>query len=305
MMTEIFKKVLVPLDGSDESNSVLPYVIDLAKRFNSAIFVIGVGIGSKQRRVNHLLKEYINEICGRLRNENIDAKSVMTYGVPADEINAYAEKNNIDLITMATHGRGGITRWWIGSVAEKVICESIRPVLLVRSHQIDQTKAFNKVTIKNIIAPLDGSDLGESALPNAEAIALATGASMLLLHIYTPPAGLEVNLFGPDLKGILKSMSDSAEKYLHGIANDLINRGISTRCRVTSGDPADIIVEEAKKHPDCIIAMSTHGRSGIARWILGSVADKVLHEATIPIWLVRSPKMIINRQANRIGHRTD
>ena len=105
MGIDMFKKILVPLDGSDESNSVLPYVIDLAKRFDSAIYVMGVGIGSRQRRVNHLLKEYISEICSKLCAEKINAKSVMTYGVPADEINAYAEKNNIDLITMATHGR--------------------------------------------------------------------------------------------------------------------------------------------------------------------------------------------------------
>jgi len=299
MRTEIFKKILVPLDGSGEGKSVLPYVRDLAQRFDATIYIIGVGIGSKRRRVNYLLKEYINEISEELRGEKISAQPVMNYGVPADEIITCAEKNNIDLIAMATHGRGGISRWWVGSVAERVICESTIPVLLVRSKYIDETEAIRKATIKTIIAPLDGSDVGESALINARAIASKTGASIYLLHIITPPAGIEVNLFGSDLKGIIKAMNNTAENYLSGIAEDLKNKGIPTKSKVMEGDPANTIVEEAKKHQDCIIAMSTHGRSGIARWILGSVADKVLHEATIPIWLVRSPKMIIERHKNR------
>ncbi|MFC1846249.1 universal stress protein [Chloroflexota bacterium] len=301
----MYKRILVPLDGSGEGKSVLPYIRDLAQRFNSSVYVIGVGIGSKQRRVNYLLKEYIDEISNELCAENIDTKPVMIYGVPADEIIACAEKNDIDLITMATHGRGGITRWWIGSVAERVICESTTPVLLVRSKRIEETEAIKKAPIKNIIAPLDGSDIGESALSNAETIALKTGASIHLLHIITPLGGLELNLFGPDLKGIVKAINDSADNYLNGLVEDLNNKGISTKCIVMEGDPADIIVEEAKKHQDSLIAMSTHGRSGIARWILGSVADKVLHEATVPIWLVRSPKMIIDKHGNRIEHKKD
>jgi nucleotide-binding universal stress UspA family protein len=298
MATEIFGRILVPLDGSGEGKSVLPYIRDLSQKFNSSIYILGVGIGSKRRRVNYLLKEYINEITNELCAENIDAKPIMSYGTPAEEITLQAEKNNINLITMATHGRGGITRWWIGSVAERVVSNSTIPVFLVRSKRIDETEALKKATIKNIIAPLDGSDIGESALANAEAIALKTGASIHLLHIITPPGGLEVNLFGSDLKGIVKAMNDSAENYLNRIAEDLKKKGIPTRCKVMAGDPANLIVEEVTKQQDGLIAMSTHGRSGIARWILGSVADKVLHEATIPIWLVRSPKMIIDRHEN-------
>ena len=289
------KEILVPLDGSREAESVLPYLRDLAPRFDSHVQVLGVGIGRKTRRVNRLLEDYINRVTDGLRSDNIEAEAVIRYGTAADKILDFTIKKEIDLVIMATHGRSGITRWWMGSVAEKVISEATAPVLLVRSKRPSKTGTAGKLHfLHKILAPLDGSDIGESALPYTETLAIKSRASVDLLQIISPPGTVEASLLGgPDWRKFIKAMHDGGENYLKSIAKRLSDNGIKTTYEVATGDPADKIVEYAEDKQASLIAMSTHGRTGLARWVLGSVADKVLHSARIPVLLVRSPKMVI------------
>ena len=287
----MFRKILVPLDGSKQAGIVVPYLRDLAPRFGSQVDILGVGMGSKRRRVNQLLWEYADNIVTGLRTDGIQAKAVILYGSPADKILDHADKNGIDLMIMATHGRSGLTRWWVGSVAEKVISESSTPVLLIRSKRIKETESARKLTFEKILAPLDGSDIGESALPIVETLALKTGASVSLLRVMPPLGTVEAGILGSDLRRFVGAMRDACEKYLREVAQGLAEKGVQTTYEVIAGDPADGIIEYARDKKISLIAMSTHGRSGIARWVLGSVADKVLHESRVPMWLVRSPKM--------------
>jgi nucleotide-binding universal stress UspA family protein len=288
------QEILIPLDGSSEAESVLPYLRDLAPKFGSRVHILGVGIGRKTRRVNRLIEDYINRTANKLHSDNIKAEPVIRYGVAADKILDFTTEKEIDLIVMATHGRGGITRWWMGSVAEKVISEATAPVLLVRSKRPGTTRASDKLNFPHrILAPLDGSDIGEAALPYAETIAKNSRASVSLLQIISPPGTIEANLLGgPDWRKFVKAMHDAGENYLKGVAERLSDRDIKVTYEVATGDPADKIVEYATDKGGDLIAMSTHGRTGVARWVLGSVADKVLHGARLPILLVRSPKMV-------------
>jgi nucleotide-binding universal stress UspA family protein len=288
------REILIPLDGSTEAESVLPYVRDLAPKFGSRVHILGVGIGRKTRRVNRLIEDYINRTANKLHSDNIKAEPVIRYGVAADKILDFTAEEEIDLIIMATHGRSGITRWWMGSVAEKVISEATAPVLLVRSKGPGTTRATDKPNFPHrILAPLDGSDIGEAALPYAETIATNSRASVSLLQIISPPGTIEANLLGgPDWRKFIKAMHDAGENYLKGVAQRLSSMGIKVTYEVATGDPADKIVEYAADKQISLIAMSTHGRTGVARWVLGSVADKILHGARIPVLLVRSPKMV-------------
>lgn len=289
------QEILIPLDGSTEAESVLPYLRDLAPKFGSRVHILGVGIGRKTRRVNRLIEDYINRTANKLHSDNIKAEPVIRYGVAADKILDFTAEKEIDLIIMATHGRSGITRWWMGSVAEKVISEATAPVLLVRSKRPSTTRATDKLNFTHkILAPLDGSDIGEAALPYAETIATNSRASVSLLQVISPPGTVEANLLGgPDWRKFVKAMHDAGENYLKSVAEGLSGRGVKVTYEVATGDPADKIVEYAEDKGINLIAMSTHGRTGVARWVLGSVADKVLHGARIPILLVRSPKMVI------------
>jgi nucleotide-binding universal stress UspA family protein len=289
------QEILVPLDGSREAESVIPYLRDLAPRFGSRVHILGVGIGRKTRRVNRLLEDYINRIARGLQSDNIKAESVTRYGMAADKILDFTTENEIDLIIMATHGRSGITRWWMGSVAEKVISEATAPVLLIRSKRPRKTGTTGKLNLLHkILAPLDGSDIGEAALPYAETLAINSGALISLLQVVSPPGTVEASLLGgPDWRKFVKAMRDAGEEYLRNIAERLSAKGIKYTYDVVTGDPADNIVEYADDKGVSLIAMSTHGRTGLTRWVLGSIADKVLHGARIPVLLVRSPKMVI------------
>jgi len=289
-------RILVPLDGSGEAESILPYLRDLAPRFSTHIDILGVGIGRKNRRVNCLLEEYISRVAAGLQSDGIKAEAVALYGTAADKILDYAAQNDIDLIIMATHGRSGISRWWMGSVAEKVISEAPTPVLVVQSKHPRKNGAVRKLSFLKILTPLDGSDIGQAALPYAEALAIKTGASINLLQAISPPGTIEASVLGgSDWRKFVKAMHDAGEDYLSGIAKKLDEEGIKTTYEVVTGDPAGRIVEYAEDKGVSLIAMSTHGRTGVSRWVLGSIADKVLHGASMPMLLVRSPKMILPR----------
>jgi nucleotide-binding universal stress UspA family protein len=291
------QEILAPLDGSGEAEGILPYLRDLAPRFGSHVHILGVGIGRKTRRVNRLLEDYINRIAKGLHSDNIKAEPVIRYGIAADKILDFTVEKEIDLIIMATHGRSGITRWWMGSVAEKVTSEATAPVLLIRSKRPSKTGTAGKLLfLHKILAPLDGSDIGEAALPYAETLATNSGASISLLQVVSPPGTVEASLLGgPDWRKFVRAMHDAGVDYLKSISKRLSGKGIKSTYEVVTGDPADKIVEYTENEKVSLVAMSTHGRTGLARWVLGSVADKVLHGARMPILLVRSPKMVIHK----------
>ena len=127
MTKRVLRKILVPLDGSKTAEGVLPYVKYLAKRFGSEVEVLGVGIGRKDRRVNRLLGDYIESTASSLCDEKIETAPVIIYGSAAEKILGYSKQNDSDLIIMATHGRSGVTRWWMGSVTEKIVSKAITP----------------------------------------------------------------------------------------------------------------------------------------------------------------------------------
>ncbi|MDD5397622.1 MAG: universal stress protein [Dehalococcoidia bacterium] len=324
----MFKKILVPLDGSTEAETVLPYVRDIAIRFDSEVYILGVGLGSKRRRVNQLLDNYVhhavehlqkNDITCRAvllysdshqellnytevttREHEIKAKGRMLYGGPPESILAYSRDHHMNLIIMATHGISGLRRWWLGSVFEKVASRATVPVLGIHSKQVREMDRDRKAAFKRILAPLDGSETGGAAMHDAEAIALKTGASIVLVHVLPAPHAIEARWLGPEFTGFVKAMHDAGQKYLDKVDTRLSARGLDVKVRIVSGDPAGKIIEVAREEKADLIAMSTHGRSGIARWVLGSVADKILHESRIPMWLVR-PRQIVKEMLKDSG----
>ena len=292
----MLKKILLPLDGSVEAESPLPYIKDFTHRFNSKLHILGVAIGSKRRKVNQLLTDYIQETAANLNREGLPTKSHIRYGHAGEQILSFAKENAVDSIVMATHGRSGITRWWIGSLAENIIAESTIPVLLTRSKQLKETEVNKSKTFQHMLVPLDGSHISESALNFAESIALKLGASISLLHIVHSFNSLGFDIPGYDLKIMNRKMNDAGKKYLKSILERLHKKGIESTSKVMAGNAASAIIEYTKEKKVDLIIMSTHGRSGIARWILGGVAEKVLRESALPLWLVRSPEMLVEKK---------
>lgn len=149
---------------------------------------------------------------------------------------------------------------------------------------------------KKILVPLDGSKLGEAALPHVENLAIIANSEVILYQAVLPADGI---VLSPDsemrstvreegAKEYISGLCDAAQKYLDGLRGKLASRGVTVRTEVQQGHPAESIIDFAKTEGIDLIAMSTHGRSGISRWVFGSVADKVLHAAETPVLLVRA-----------------
>jgi nucleotide-binding universal stress UspA family protein len=211
-------------------------------------------------------------------------------GNPADEIIDYAESKHIGLIIMATHGRSGIRRWAVGSVATKVLRGSRVPVALIR---VDGTRPVipKKGLLTKALLPLDGSEVGEAALPYVEELAVGLRTEVTLLQVVElkyVATGAQPWDYVPYRPEWLEAMEQSARAYLAGIEQRLKAKGIVANSRIESGASADRIMDVAEHIGADFIAMSTHGRSGVARWAFGSVADRLVHSGKIPLILVRA-----------------
>lgn len=207
---------------------------------------------------------------------------------PSEGILDYARKNKIDLIFL-------VTRRCLepGSVSDTILRTSHIPVLLVRA---DSSARVSKRSNMTIIVPLDGSRLAESILPHVEAIAKSRGSGTIDVILVSVCEAPPINSDYPEDMAV--SWDDHVEQevaqcqigskqYLSGIERRLIQSGIKVKQQTLVGRVADEIVDLAAKIPSSLIAMSTHGRSGVGRRVYGSVAEKVLIGASSPILLIR------------------
>ena len=314
----MYRRLLVPLDGSELSEVVYPYVIETAGRLGMDVTLLHV-LESEERESSPLHRAYIEHKAemvareiGNLRRKigsegdgtEAEVRGELVAGYPAEEIMRYAEEGDIDLITMVTHGRSGIRRWIMGSVADKVLRASTLPVWLVSAESAQETP-YNEWPERNIVVPLDGSELAESVLPHVDILAGQRGPEPLevvLLNVsepavamtyYSPSARLET----PDgarhvmpreyQRELLYRQKLVAKRYLEGVAQRLRLLYRDVRTEVLEGDPSKEIIEYVEKLPFSVIVMSTHARGGLGRWAYGSVAAKLLQKVPVPMVLVR------------------
>jgi len=304
--------MLVPLDGSELAEVCLTYVVELAGRLDIDLTLLHVS-GPGSSSILPMQRAYVRHIAGIVQKQARDiqketglkpkgrlvkAQGELVEGSPAEEILRYTEENNIDIILMTTHGRSGLKRWNMGNVAGKVLSASHIPVLLVRS-KIEIETPFNKWPTKNLLVPLDGSELAESVLPHVEAIAKQRDAESLdvvLLRISELPA--IPTYYGTDISGPSIDWGNytqqetirrkkSAEEYLAGIAERLKENKINVTTKVIEGKAKDEIVTYANDHPYSIVIMASHGRSGLSRLVYGSVAANLLQGVSNPIFLIK------------------
>jgi nucleotide-binding universal stress UspA family protein len=207
----------------------------------------------------------------------------------SDMLVSYATATDTDLIVMTTHGRGGLARLWLGSVADALVRASAVPVLLLRpGEQI--ARVAHPPLFRQILIPLDGSALAEQILEPARDLGKLTQAQYTLLHVVEPRVLVR---WGPyttptdlDFEGTQRRQAD-AQHYLERVARPLRAAGLPVHARVLMAEQATAILEEASWQEIDLIAIATHGRSGLARLLLGSVADKVLRRVAIPLLLYR------------------
>lgn len=304
----MYRKILIPLDGSALAEIVFPHARELARNFNSEVVLIHIAdkedsksLRLPQAYVDRMAATIKRQIAGDRKRRSVNTQVTrgtkvsgeVAVGSPAEEILRFADRNEIDLILMATHGRSGISRWVMGSVADRVLRSSRIPVLLVRAG-IPHDLVDNEWP-GTMLVPLDGSGLAELVLPHVMALAKQPNAkntevTLLMVHeLVVPlfPSPESVARWTEIAAEDMARSKRSAKKYLAHIEKQLNDSGVRTSSEVLDGLPAEEIVHYASKKAFSIILMTTHGSSGISRWAYGSVAEKVLLAASSPILLVR------------------
>jgi nucleotide-binding universal stress UspA family protein len=300
--------LLVPLDGSALAEQVLPYVRLLAPLLRADVRLLNVVSdadverllaydsvrlpgGSSEVTPTELRKTRIqNQLCAQarrklvlqaeqLRNAGLKAQLAVRMGQPEEQIIYMAERTAATLIVMATHGHSGLKRWAIGSVADKVVQAAETPVLLIRSAVPEP-----RPRLRRIMVPLDGSALAEQAMPLAIELAVAAHADVLLFQAIAPV--VEAYPYPHLPSDVQLALRDQAHVELTRAAESFREHPITLTSEVELGYPGEAIIDAATRHDVDLIVMATHGYSGLRRWVLGSVADKVAHATTTPLLLV-------------------
>ncbi len=294
----MFTKLLVPLDGSQLAEQALEPALQMAQFANSQIILLRVPIF---RQV--MLPDASGEVV--VWDENLDDQaqieaeeylqqvqsryphiSMITRVINGDEAGVIldtAGREEVNLIVMSTHGYSGFTRWVMGSITERVLRHAPCPVLVVRKEG----------PINDVVITLDGSPLAEQALVPGLAIARYFGADPCLLRVYyggslTEKERVQINWTeGESGKGLYEQVQASVKQYLDDLARAHESAGQVIETVVMEGSPAFTILDYAEAHSTDILVMATHGRTGLRRFVYGSVTEKVMHGAECNVLIIR------------------
>jgi nucleotide-binding universal stress UspA family protein len=300
----MFRKILVPLDRSSLAEQAIGFAASIARESGATIDLVlvhealpfagyadlpwDVAPGAEQTYVAAIVEELAS-------GAKVTASSAVLHGSPAEMICRHAGQVNADLIVMTSHGRTGFSRAWLGSVADAVMRNAAVPVLILRPERSDGPRLVTPHKIDHVLVPLDGSTLAASVVPAATDLARATHASIVLLRVspvvptvmpVEPTLPVTSVPFVPDLTAT-QQLFDDATRELDTVARNLHEQtGIAVEARVVESATAAAAIVGAVDAEHDIVAMSTHGR-GASRWLVGSVADKVLRSSTVPVLLYR------------------
>jgi len=292
-------KVMVPLDGSRLAENSLVYLDALKSLGESEVLLVsvvdeseefrGIADADSQAREANLLATYLREVHADIEKHlGVSVETKVLTGSPAAALIEEAARYAPDLIVISTGGRSGVSRWRVGSVADKVIRAASGNMLVVGPKAAERSSWIDARIIepfRTLLVPLDGSELAERALPVATAFADAYGSVLHLVRVVPIPTvtggmGGEAS-YVPDL---LETLIDSAKAYLSDTAAKL-NRPVTTEAVV--GSAVVRLEDYVNEHAIDLVVMTTHGRSGFVRTALGSVTDRLLGGAA-PVLVVRA-----------------
>jgi nucleotide-binding universal stress UspA family protein len=279
------KRIVVPLDGSRLAEAILPMASALARDYDADLLLVRalrpLGSADAEVEAQEDAEAYLRAAAGRLGARGLSVSWKVWYEEPARAIADAARYNDAGLIVMSTHGRGGLDRLLFGSVAETLVRQAPVPVLLVRGELSWQPGELGK-----ILVPLDGSELSEAVLPVVERLAGPFDLAIELVRAIEPiPPFAAVELTGSVTEDVGRLEREEARAYLAKVAAPLEAKGCRVKSAVVLGPAVDAILRTAQEGRAGLVAMSTHGRSGIGRLLLGSVAERVLRAAPTPVLL--------------------
>lgn len=292
--------IVVPLDGSDLGESALPWAALIAKARGDSLTLVRVvpwpdipagefGGYISPHVYDEILeaerdtaRTYLDEVKARLEGQGIQATTVVREGLAAEGIHDVADELGAYAVAMASHGRGGMTRLVLGSVAERILQQATIPVLLVRTGARVVAPSLSR-----LLVPLDGSALAERGLDEARQLS-SPGATFVLIRIVEPVyqliAGDEA-VAVVDEEATARGEGEAAE-YLARVAGPLRDGGFRAETSVRRGRAATELLSALAESNADVLVMTTHGHTGPVRWLMGSVADEVFRHADRPVFLV-------------------
>ena len=297
----MYSRILTTLDGSKVAEQVLPYARFLAKKLAIPVDLLGIvdtvpladfAEAWQGRDFETLIAEETRATTEYLETsarsfEGSQVVCSVVKGAPEEVIIEKAAADEKALIVMATHGRSGIQRWLLGSIADKVLHGAANPLLLVRA--TEEGKTDGEAVLKSVVVPLDGSLLAEKALSGVEELARKMQLEIVLMRAYAPPPAVSADEYGAYSEDFIAHFEADARDYLLEKAEELKRKGIGSVSTVLNlGYGAEEIIALARKTSDNFIAMCTHGRSGFRRWMLGSVTERVVRHSGDPVLIIRA-----------------
>ncbi len=318
----MFQRLLVPLDGSLRAEQALPVAAQIARASSGSIHLLQVvafpvdysgGMAPVPLASDELIKaeiaqstDYLTAVAALPILAGITITTEALLGLPAQDILSVAESRAVDLIVLCSHGRTGFVRWALGSVAHTLAHTSTIPTLILReSEQPASLLGLTKQPLC-VLVPLDGSALAETALPPAAYLVAALAApAQGSLHLAQVVKLLSEAADEGFVSELNREAKDRASAYLTHVAEHLQETMKDLQISITwsVAHEKDVtsallhLAERTRKRKDSgemgqcdLIALSTHGRHGLARWVIGSVADRLLSATKLPVLIVRPPQ---------------
>jgi nucleotide-binding universal stress UspA family protein len=309
----MFHSLLIALDGTPFGENALPLAISVARRSGAKLELVHLHVPRSGGTAEIMGKEarYLEELARQVKEHAPDLVVTTTLlddpeaGSVAEALAHHADKCGHDLIVLNSHARGGLARWWLGNVADELVRRTPLPVL-VTPHVEGDPDWRHEPEPRHILVPLDGSGLAEAVFPAALGLGTCMGAEYTLLRVVEPaPMPVADPVMVPAAaydSGLTERQQASAESYLdrvtarlqagspklrlhtHVVLDTEPAEAICEFLRHDAGEPA---VERAAPPPVDLVALATHGREGLARLLLGSVADRVLQHTSVPLLLQR------------------
>jgi nucleotide-binding universal stress UspA family protein len=280
----MWKKIMVPLDGSDLAELALPYAKELAGAFNSELVLLYVSEPADDEHL-HMHQLYLERLAVQMKKKQQlkRVSPVVISGKTVEGIVKYTEKNDVRFIIMASRGSPNI--------ASKVIEATGVPLLLVKESK-RRRQAKEKHLISRILLPLDGSEAGEAAITRVKELKSRLEAEVILLDVV--PTGRHLRTVGgldyilyPETE--LETFRNEAREYLEKVYKRLQRGKGELKVEIrTAGDVVKEILNYAEKKRVSLIAIASHGHSGMTKWVFGSTAKKVIENSPIPVLVVKS-----------------
>lgn len=297
----MFKHILLPLDGSPLAERVLPHAVALAEAFHSRLTLLRVVYRKKKANQHGMVnpmdwqmrkseaEAYLRAVQERLADIEIKSEICVVEGSPAQQIIEFARQEEVALIIMASHGRGGLSEWNINSVVQKVLLRAFMPVMIIRSYQ-ESYEGLTGLNYDRLFLPLDGSKRAECILPMAKSISSVHHSKVFLTHVVEEPRLPRQTPLSDEDKRIINRLNEininEAENYFDTLTDQFEDQEIEILIE-SSQKPTITLHNLVDREKIDLVLLSAHGYSGENRWPYGKIALNFIVFGTTPLLIVQ------------------